>query len=88
MVMAADLSQRLGFIDAAAVARVRALVDAAGLPVVAPDLGFDRWIELMEVDKKNEGGAIKFILLKPLGSPCITSVPRETLLATLSACTA
>jgi 3-dehydroquinate synthase len=42
----------------------------------------------MEVDKKNEGGAIKFILLKPLGSPCITSVPRETLLATLSACTA
>jgi 3-dehydroquinate synthase len=88
MVMAADLSQRLGFIDEAAVARVRALVDAAGLPVVAPDLGFDRWIELMEVDKKNEGGAIKFILLKPLGSPCITSVPRETLLATLSACTA
>jgi 3-dehydroquinate synthase len=87
MVMAADLSQRLGFIDEAAVARVRALVDAAGLPVVAPDLGFDRWIELMEVDKKNEGGAIKFILLKPLGSPCITSVPRETLLATLSACT-
>jgi 3-dehydroquinate synthase len=88
MVMAADLSQRLGFIDEAAVARVRALVDAAGLPVVAPDLGFDRWIELMEVDKKNEGGAIKFILLKPLGSPCIASVPRETLLATLSACTA
>jgi 3-dehydroquinate synthetase len=23
----------------------------------------------MEVDKKNEGGAIKFILIKPLGSP-------------------
>jgi 3-dehydroquinate synthase len=42
----------------------------------------------MEVDKKNEGGAIKVILLKPLGSPHIASVPRETLLATLSACTA
>jgi 3-dehydroquinate synthase len=88
MVMAADLSQRLGFIDAAAVERVRALVKAAGLPVVAPDLGAERWIELMEVDKKNEGGAIKFILLKPLGAPIITSVPRETLLATLAACTA
>ncbi|MFC5459596.1 bifunctional shikimate kinase/3-dehydroquinate synthase AroKB [Massilia niabensis] len=88
MVMAADLSQRLGFIDAAAVERVRALVAAAGLPTAAPDLGEARWIELMEVDKKNEGGAIKFILLKPLGSPSITSVPHELLRATLSSCVA
>src|SRR5438094_7848185 len=69
MVMAADLSQRLGLVDAATVERVRTLVQQAGLPVVAPDLGVERWIELMEVDKKNEGGAIKFILIKPLGSP-------------------
>jgi shikimate kinase / 3-dehydroquinate synthase len=88
MVMAADLSQRMGLIDGAAVERVRALVKAAGLPVVAPDLGAERWIELMEVDKKNEGGTIKFILLKPLGSPSITGVPRETLLQTLAACIA
>ena len=86
MVMAADLSRRLGQIDEAAVERVRALVKAAGLPTVAPDLGLERWIELMEVDKKNEGGAIKFILTKPLGSPSITGVPRELLLATLGAC--
>jgi len=38
------------------------------------------------VDKKNEGGAIKFILLKPLGSPSIGRVPQEQLLATLAAC--
>lgn len=88
MVMAADLSQRLGLVDAATVERLRALVAAAGLPTVAPDLGAERWIELMEVDKKNEGGAIKFILLKPLGSPSITSVPQELLRATLAACTA
>ncbi|WP_075794268.1 bifunctional shikimate kinase/3-dehydroquinate synthase AroKB [Massilia putida] len=87
MVMAADLSRRLGLIDDATVDRVRALVKAAGLPVVAPDLGVDRWIELMEVDKKNEGGAIKFILLKPLGSPSITNAPRELLEATLENCT-
>jgi shikimate kinase/3-dehydroquinate synthase len=86
MVMAADLSHRLGLVDAATLERVRALVKAAGLPVAAPDLGAERWVELMEVDKKNEGGAIKFILLKPLGSPSIASVPRETLLATLAAC--
>jgi 3-dehydroquinate synthase len=86
MVMAADLSARLGLIDAATVERVRHLVKAAGLPTVAPDLGAERWIELMAVDKKNEGGAIKFILLKPLGSPSITTVPEETLKATLAAC--
>ncbi|MEO7494338.1 MAG: bifunctional shikimate kinase/3-dehydroquinate synthase AroKB [Massilia sp.] len=86
MVMAADLSCRLGLIDQATAARVTTLVAAAGLPVRAPDLGAERWLELMEVDKKNEGGAIKFILLKPLGSPSITGAPREQLLATLAAC--
>jgi shikimate kinase/3-dehydroquinate synthase len=88
MVMAAELSRRLGYIDETARARVANLVRAAGLPVTAPDLGIDRWLELMEVDKKNEGGQIKFILVKPLGSPLIGSVPTEHLVATLKACVA
>jgi 3-dehydroquinate synthase len=54
---------------------------------VAPDLGELRWLDLMEVDKKNEGGQIKFILLKPLGSTSITAVPADQLSATLHACT-
>lgn len=87
MVMAADLSYRLGLIDYVSKVRVSALVKAAGLPVVAPDLGQSRWLELMEVDKKNEGGQIKFILLKPLGKPAIMTVPQDALLATLQACT-
>ncbi|TQK09178.1 3-dehydroquinate synthase [Herbaspirillum sp. SJZ130] len=87
MVMAADLSHRLGYIDAAARERIRAVTAAAGLPTVAPDLGAERWLELMEVDKKNEGGQIKFILVKPLGSPLITNAPQELLMQTLAACT-
>jgi 3-dehydroquinate synthase len=86
MVMAADLSHRLGFIDAHAKARIGALVKAAGLPTVAPDLGAGRWLELMQVDKKNEGGQIKFILVKPLGTPIVMTVPRDVLLATIGAC--
>jgi 3-dehydroquinate synthase len=86
MVMAADLSCRLGFIDAATRERMIALVQAAGLPIVAPDLGAERWLELMQVDKKNEGGQIKFILIKPLGTPVIMPVPQDALLATLQAC--
>lgn len=86
MVMAADLSHRLGFIDAGTKARITALVAAAGLPVVAPNLGVERWLELMQVDKKNEGGQIKFILLKPLGTSVIMPVPQDALVATLKAC--
>jgi 3-dehydroquinate synthase len=87
MVMAADLSQRLGFIDGVTRDRITALVKAAGLPVTAPDLGKERWLDLMEVDKKNEGGQIKFILLKPMGTSVIMPVPQDALLATLQACT-
>lgn len=86
MVMAADLSCRLGLINADARQRVKALVQAAGLPVVAPNLGADNWRNLMQVDKKNEAGVIKFILLNPLGSALITTVPDEVLAQTLAAC--
>ncbi len=86
MVMAAELSRRMGYIDDAAKSRVSALVKAAGLPVAAPDLGADRWLQLMQVDKKNEGGQIKFILLKPLGNSVITTVPDDILAATIEAC--
>lgn len=86
MVMAADLSCRLGYIDYVTKTRIKQVVEAAGLPGVAPDLGEDRWLELMEVDKKNEGGKIKFILLKPLGHAHIATVPKETLLETLRSC--
>lgn len=86
MVMAADLSCRLGYIDFVTKTRIKQLVEAAGLPIIAPDLGEQRWLELMEVDKKNEGGQIKFILLKPLGHSVITNVPEELLLQTLRHC--
>ncbi|MBI1773031.1 MAG: 3-dehydroquinate synthase [Burkholderiales bacterium] len=86
MVMAADLSCRLGYIDYVTKTRIKQVVEAAGLPGVAPDLGEERWLELMEVDKKNEGGKIKFILLKPLGQAHITAVPKEILLETLRSC--
>ena len=85
MVMAADLSCRMGFMDESTKQRIEALVKAAGLPTTAPQMSADRWLELMQVDKKNEGGEIKFILLKPLGAPIITTVPENLLRATINA---
>ena len=86
MVMAADLSRRLGLLDQETVDRIQALVKKANLPDVAPDMPNDQWVNLMRVDKKNIGGEIQFVLLKKLGETVITKVPQEMLYETLDAC--
>lgn len=75
MVMAADLSARLGLIDEPTSLRIRALIERTGLPVKGPDLGIDRYIELMQVDKKAEGGEIRFVLVGPLGQAGMRAAP-------------
>ena len=77
MVMAADLSARLGLIDEATSQRIRALIARTGLPVTAPDLGADRYLELMQVDKKAEGGEIRFVVIGPLGQAGMRPAPES-----------
>jgi 3-dehydroquinate synthase len=89
MAMAADLSARVGLLDAASVARLRRLLAQAGLPVAGPKLGPDRYAELMAVDKKARAGETPFILLERLGAAVIRSdVAPAAVRATLDACTA
>ena len=86
MVMAAETSRRLGWLSDADVARTRALIRAAGLPDVAPDLGVDTYLEYMGHDKKVEGGKMRFVLLKKLGEAVITAdVPTDVLTGVLTA---
>ncbi|HEV3431014.1 MAG TPA: 3-dehydroquinate synthase [Paraburkholderia sp.] len=85
MVMAADLSVRMGMLDEASRERLVRVIKAAHLPDVGPALGADRYVELMQVDKKAEGGAIKFILLKRFGETHIGLAPDEAVQATLAA---
>ena len=61
------------------VERVRAVVEAIGCPVQAPDLGVARWVALMQVDKKTEGGDIKFVLMSRIGAAHVRGVPRAEL---------
>jgi 3-dehydroquinate synthase len=67
MVMAARLSHELGLVDAAFVQRLTTLVQRAGLPVIGPRLSPDdnagRYLALMRVDKKAEGGEIRFVVV-------------------------
>jgi 3-dehydroquinate synthase len=88
MVMAADLSCRLGLLEGPARDRLRALIDAAGLPVTGPAWPAARYIELMSVDKKAEQGTPKFVLLDGLGAARVQKVPDAPLAETLAACSA
>ncbi len=67
MVMAAELSVRTGTLRREDADRVRALVTAAGLPVRGPALPTERYLELMQVDKKASGGRVRYVLLEGLG---------------------
>jgi len=84
MVLAARLSERLGLVGGADVERLRTLIEQANLPVEAPRLGADRYLELMRHDKKVAAGAIRFVLLRGIGDAVLKSdVPAVTLHAVL-----
>ena len=88
-VLAAELSARMNMIDRIEVERIRRIYVLAGLPVVAPSLGPEKYLSLMGLDKKVEGGKMRFILLRRIGEAVVHSfVPAEVLTETLVECTA
>jgi 3-dehydroquinate synthase len=86
MIMAGDLSCRLGKLDSEGRDRLRALVQRAGLPVSPPPgLEPDRIRALMDIDKKAKAGRIRLILLESLGSATIVAdTPEDALRAVLT----
>ncbi|MDR7925506.1 3-dehydroquinate synthase [Acidithiobacillus thiooxidans] len=86
MVMAADLSRRLDLLRESEQNRIFKLIKAAGLPTLAPRLKTSVYLDFMKVDKKAEGGQIRFILLNSIGNALITGdVPPAAIIQTLQA---
>jgi 3-dehydroquinate synthase len=82
MVMAARLSEKLGWVDEAFVTRLMALIAQAGLPTRAPALPLEgasdvaeRYLQLMRVDKKAQAGEIKFITIDAPGRAGVRGAP-------------
>ncbi|WP_367067687.1 3-dehydroquinate synthase [Oryzisolibacter sp. LB2S] len=92
MVMAAELSRRLGMVDAAFVERLTRLIARAGLPTRAPVLDAQdnagRYLELMRVDKKAEGGEIRFVLIDGPGKAIMRAAPDALVREVIDACCA
>lgn len=87
MVMALQLSRRLGLVDDAFVQRLTALIGRAGLPTVGPALGADRYLELMRVDKKAEAGQIRFVVIERPGQAAVRGAPDDVVRQVLADCT-
>jgi len=85
--MAAELSRRLGWLSAADLERVRTLLQRAGLPVAGPELGAERYLDLMSHDKKVVAGSLRLVLLKALGDAVtFADAPREQIVAAIESC--
>ena len=92
MVMGAELSQRLGHVDAPFVARLKALIARAGLPVRGPVLDAAdnalAYIEHMRLDKKAEAGDIKFVVIDAPGQARTQGAPDAMVRQVIDACCA
>lgn len=92
MVMAAHLSYRLGLIPMHEVERLRSLIAKANLPTIGPVLDASdnaaRYLELMRVDKKSEGGSIRYVVIDGNGSASLQSAPDQMVREVINACCA
>ena len=90
MVMAAELSRRLGLVDEAFVARLSLLIQRAGLPTKGPVLdaadNAGRYLELMRVDKKAEAGEIRFVVIDGPGRAAVRTAPDSMVREVIDRC--
>jgi 3-dehydroquinate synthase len=85
LVMAAELSCRLGSLPSSDVKLVEAAVVRAGLPKRVDGLSALNAIEVMRGDKKTDAGQMRFIVLDRIGRASQRAVPQPILLQALTA---
>ncbi len=78
MIMAAELSAQVCGLSAQSVQKVRDVVAAIGCPTTPPDWEASKWLDLMGLDKKTEGGQLRFVLLPELGESVVQAVDADT----------
>jgi 3-dehydroquinate synthase len=73
IMLAADLSRRMNWLNGTDLTRMQGLMIAANLPLSAPNLGVQKYLDLMANDKKVADGKIRLVLQKGIGRSVITS---------------
>jgi len=78
-VMAALLSEQLGWLGQSAIERIKALFRRVGLPVegpwleATPQASAERYLELMRHDKKVSAGVMRLVLLQSIGQAIVSA---------------
>ncbi|HEX5419363.1 MAG TPA: 3-dehydroquinate synthase [Gammaproteobacteria bacterium] len=85
MMLAARTSEALGWLSAADVGRVEALLAAAGLPTQAQGIGVDALLERMQLDKKASSAGLRLVLLEAIGRGVVRAAPENALLRRVAA---
>ena len=73
MVMAARMSRESGWIDAASLARITALIERMGLPTRLAEVSAQTMLQGMRMDKKVLDGQIRLVLLRAIGDAFVTA---------------
>ncbi|TXI19223.1 MAG: 3-dehydroquinate synthase [Nitrosomonas sp.] len=86
-VLAAELSRRMKLISEADVQRIRKIFVQAELPVSAPKMPVEKYLQLMTLDKKVDAGKTRFILLNRIGEAVMRAdIPAALLTKTIESC--
>lgn len=86
-IVAAELSKRMNLISETELMRIRNLFKLANLPISLPAVSSNHYFDLMKLDKKVEGGKIRFILLNQIGRAAIfDNIPESFVTETMLAC--
>ncbi|MBI4284798.1 MAG: 3-dehydroquinate synthase [Chloroflexi bacterium] len=72
MVVAGEISHRLGMLSIGELERIARLISRAGLPARLPTLDVDKLIEAMKHDKKVSRGKVKLVLARAIGDVFVT----------------
>jgi 3-dehydroquinate synthase len=85
MIMACEMSSRLGWIDPEVTRRAERVLARASLPVrPPPSVTLERFMTYMSIDKKVEAGVLRLVLLKAGGKAVVTSdFPEDVLFDTI-----
>ncbi len=77
MVIATRLCQKIGRLSDADCALIHKIIVDAKLPVLPPPIGLNRFMNLMRVDKKNQEGVIRYVLLNGIGQASTSPVDED-----------
>ena len=86
MMLAADLSARMGWLSQQQVLGISRMLTRVDLPVTPPAMTCEQFLSIMAVDKKVLDGRLRLVLLKGIGKAVVTSeVETDAVTATLTA---